>query len=228
MVLKRQKGCSKQKTYQASISRDLKQHRLPAGFVDSSQETGPKECPARVSEIISGSLIHIDICYIKTKIVIRKVGQFLTFHIRMPQEIVGNTTKGLCVSGCPARERIDYRELLSLTEPELQGRAKLTRREAAKKCTDANVRGFYMDSCLFDLLTTGDANFTAAAKSAMDDALSLDPVGTHRGLQTYNVTVPRDRNRGTDPPPPANAATGQHCMYALFVLSYLLVLVTSS
>lgn len=196
VVIKGRKGCSKQRTYRAVA------YSLPAAFIDGSREAGPKDCPTKVSEVIKGSLIHIDICNIATKIIIRQVGHYLTFHVRMPQEIVENTTTGLCVSGCPPRERIDYRELLSNTDEELitmlPGRTRITRREATKKCTDSNVNGFYLDSCLFDLLTTGDANFSAAAKSAMDDAVSLDPLGTLRDLQTYKLTVPRNRTDSRD------------------------------
>lgn len=104
-------------------------------------------------------------------------------------------TTGLCVTGCPYRQRIDYRELLSYTDVQLAvmrpRRTKMSRKEAHAKCTETKITGFYLDSCLFDLLTTGNVNFSAAAWHALDDSFLLDEIGTLRDLQTYNTTEPR-------------------------------------
>ena len=130
-------------------------------------------------------------------IIVRQVGQYLTFHVRVPEQFLFKFhTTGLCATGCPTLQTIDYRELLSYTDNELArlypGRTKMSRREAREKCVDSNVAGFYLDSCLFDLLTTGDQNFIASAWHALDDSFRLDSTGTFKDLQTYNTTEPID------------------------------------
>lgn len=68
----------------------------------------------------------------------------------------------------------------------------MSRKEAKAKCTETKITGFYLDSCLFDLLTTGDENFSSAAWHALDDSFLLDELGTLRDLQSYNTTEPRE------------------------------------
>jgi RGM family protein len=176
-----------QKIYQA------KSGVLPVEFADGSSVTGTSSCKVKVMELVKDSLIQIKLCHIGTDILVRKVSQFLTFHIRMPRQIANLwRSQGLCISGCPRREIIDYRELLSYTESQLATalpKSKVTRREAKQKCEDSNLKGFYLDSCVFDLLTTGDQNFTFSAKSALDDAFLMDPSGTVKDISSYNVTV---------------------------------------
>ncbi|XP_031564496.1 RGM domain family member B-like [Actinia tenebrosa] len=185
-------SCVEQKAYQA------KSGVLPVEFRDGSTSTGTSSCKVQVMELIKDSLIQIKLCHIGTDILVRKVGQFLTFHIRMPQQIANSRhTKGLCVGGCPKREIIDYRELLSYTEAQLAKafpKRTITRREAKQNCEDSKLKGFYLDSCVFDLLTTGDRNFTLAAETALDDAFELDPSGTVKDLTTYKATLDTDPN----------------------------------
>lgn len=211
-----------QKVYQA------KSGILPVEFRDGSTSTGTSSCKVQVMELMKDSLIQIKLCHIGTDILVRKVGQFLTFHIRMPQQIAYlRHTKGLCVGGCPSREIIDYRELLSYTEAQLAKalpKRTITRRQAKQNCEDSKLKGFYLDSCVFDLLTTGDRNFTLAAKTALDDAFKLDPSGTVKDLTTYKDTL------DTEPNAPSNtrtkskhngAATAYSSITHIFVLVFL-------
>lgn len=187
VILREQKkSCVEQKIYRAEAD------SLPAVFLDGTWETGPSTCPVRIIELTKGSLIHINLCYIRTKIVIRQVGKYLTFHIKIPEDIVSSSSRGLCVAGCPKRERIDFKEVLSSTAAQIQTRTnsvKYSKRHATELCTNSDVQGFYLDSCVFDLMFTGDTNFTAAAKSALEDAFFLDPEGTVHDLKIYNSTV---------------------------------------
>lgn len=93
-------------------------------------------------------------------------------------------------------QRIDYRELLSFTDDQLARlrprRSKMSRKKAYAKCMEKKIAGFYLDSCLFDLLTTGDQNFSAAAWHALDDSFVLDEQGTLKDIQSYNTTQPRE------------------------------------
>lgn len=193
LIKARGKGCVDQKIYRAKAG------SLPAEFHDGTQQTGPADCPAVIYPRKKGPRVHIaiKICYISTTIIIRQVGEFLTFHVKIPEQLLSmkSPTTGLCVTGCPYRQRIDYRELLSYTDVQLAvmrpRRTKMSRKEAHAKCTETKITGFYLDSCLFDLLTTGNVNFSAAAWHALDDSFLLDEIGTLRDLQTYNTTEPR-------------------------------------
>ena len=121
--------------------------------------------------------VEIEIQYIATLIVIRQVGRYLTFAVRMPEELIrshGEDDMQLCVGGCPSTEQIDYASFLSQTARADRNYKKL-RREAIAKCRKAKVIDVYLDSCVFDLLTTGDSNFTRAAQSALTDVTRLHP-----------------------------------------------------
>ncbi|XP_027044839.1 RGM domain family member B-like isoform X2 [Pocillopora damicornis] len=216
------KGCVDQKIYRAEAS------SLPAEFHDGTQRTGPADCPAEIFQRKKGRRFHIEIkiCYISTTIIIRQVGDFLTFHVKIPEQLLSSVpSTGLCVTGCPSRQRIDYRELLSFTDNQLAKmrprRSKMSRAEAYANCTETKITGFYLDSCLFDLLTTGNVNFTAAAWHALDDSFLLDEIGTLRDLQSYNTTEPR-----TDKPtwpvkiPVSSSQTLSHSFAILTVLLF--------
>lgn len=216
------KGCVDQKIYRAEAG------SLPAEFHDGTQRTGPADCPAEIFQRKKGRRFHIEIkiCYISTTIIIRQVGDFLTFHVKIPEQLLSSVpSTGLCVTGCPSRQRIDYRELLSFTDNQLAKmrprRSKMSRAEAYANCTETKITGFYLDSCLFDLLTTGNVNFTAAAWHALDDSFLLDEIGTLRDLQSYNTTEPR-----TDKPtwpvkiPVSSSQTLSHSFAILTVLLF--------
>lgn len=201
MIKPKGNGCVLQKLYRARAG------SLPAVFHDGTRETGPKDCSAAIYPRHKGPQTHIEIkiCYIRTTIIIRQVGEFLTFHVKIPEKLLLKfPTTGLCVTGCPPRQRIDYRELLSFTDSQLARmrprRSKMSRKEAYAKCSETKITGFYLDSCLFDLLTTGDKNFSSAAWHALDDSFLLDEMGTLRDLQSYNTTQPKGDETLSDPP----------------------------
>ncbi|KAJ8005701.1 hypothetical protein DPEC_G00120650 [Dallia pectoralis] len=108
----------------------------------------------------------------------------------------------LCLNGCPTSERIDQGGHLSLPPPppalglqlqqQLRGQDQTSHAHshtalygapqrfsvdgAQARCREQlEVQDIYFHSCVFDLLTTGDANFTAAAFSALKDMESLHP-----------------------------------------------------
>ncbi|XP_054721062.1 repulsive guidance molecule A-like [Uloborus diversus] len=157
-VIVRQHGsCAQEKTYEAQVD------SLPSVFVDGSKWSGPG---VRIREETPGKHIEIHFRYIATRIIVRQVGRYLTFATRMPSAIAvqgaQSATLELCVKGCPKRERIDSERLL---EPKSG-----PKREAIAACRALNITDFYLDACVFDLLTTGDGSFSAAAREAMLDA----------------------------------------------------------
>lgn len=97
----------------------------------------------------------------------------------MPEELLNSTDQSaleLCVQGCPRRELINYQEYLALREKSsFGGEIVMPREEAEKVCRSSGLVDFYFDSCVFDLMTTGDKNFTLAAVTSFQDIIRMSP-----------------------------------------------------
>ena len=55
--------------------------------------------------------------------------------------------------------------------------------QAATLCKEFNVTDYYLDSCIFDLVLTGDPSFRIAAQAAQKDLWQHDPIGAQTLLQ---------------------------------------------
>ena len=99
-----------QKVYQAEMD------ELPAAFADGSKNGGDKHGAnsLKITEKVSGQHVEIQAKYIGTTIVVRQVGRYLTFAVRMPEEVVNavedRDSQGLylCLRGCPLNQQIDF------------------------------------------------------------------------------------------------------------------------
>ena len=173
MLIKKGKdGCAEQKVYQARSG-----VTFPLTFRDGSTQTGPEGCITKLRRETSGTGVRLDICNLNTTIIIRQVGKYLTFNIRTPEEFV-RESNGLCVTGCPESEMIDYNKVFSYHPNSVSlhsHRPTMSDNHAMNICELANLIDFYYDSCVFDLITAGDRTFSESAYSAMTDALKMDP-----------------------------------------------------
>ncbi|XP_009094015.1 repulsive guidance molecule B [Serinus canaria] len=183
IIFKSYQDCTDQKVYQAMTD------DLPAAFVDGTTSGGDENTRSlHIVEKVNGKYIEMHARYIGTTVYIRQLGHYLTLAIRMPQELVmafeENQDLQLCVNGCPSTERIDPSGHLPLpvmgkllpwgaaSHPQ----SGYTLETATTKCHEKMlVKDIYFYSCVFDLLTTGDDNFTAAAHSALQDVEALHP-----------------------------------------------------
>jgi len=152
---------------------------LPSTFEDGQTRYG-KSHSVKLTEVDPGKHVEITLKYIDTKILLRLVGSYLTFSISMPIEILNSTSDSavleLCTKGCPKSEIIDYQKFLSMREKEIsETSVNMSRAEATRLCRSANLVDFYLDSCVFDLLTTGNETFKLSAYAALQDVLKLDP-----------------------------------------------------
>ncbi len=181
VVIKRQDDCAERHflTYQAQTD------YLPATFDDGREYAG-LEKSVQITEVDAGKHVEIYLRYIDTTIIVRQIGRYFTFAIRMPEEIVNMSLADdpdsiqLCAKGCPKSERINYKEFLAQKHSRLkdltaENSVMISRDTAEEKCRSARVVDFYFDSCVFDLMTTGDSNFTLAAYHALQDVLRLHP-----------------------------------------------------
>ncbi|XP_063820132.1 repulsive guidance molecule B isoform X1 [Pseudophryne corroboree] len=182
IIFKSYQDCTDQKVYQA-VTDDL-----PAAFVDGTTSGGDGDSKTlRIIEKVSGKHVEMHARYIGTTVIVRQLGNYLTLAIRMPEELAMAYEESqdlqLCMNGCPSSERIDEGGHLSFPvsgkdSPNSSGQARsvYTLESAIATCLEKiQVRDIYFHSCVFDLLTTGDANFTAAAHSAWEDVEALHP-----------------------------------------------------
>ncbi|KAG8012629.1 Repulsive guidance molecule A [Nibea albiflora] len=111
IIFKNFQECVDQKMYHAETD------ELPAAFADGSKNGGDRHGAntLRVVEKVPGQHVEIQARYIGTTIVVRQVGRYLTFAVRMPEEVVNSVEEGdnqdlyLCLHGCPANQLIDFR-----------------------------------------------------------------------------------------------------------------------
>uniref|UniRef100_A0A8C5RTZ2 Repulsive guidance molecule BMP co-receptor a n=1 Tax=Laticauda laticaudata TaxID=8630 RepID=A0A8C5RTZ2_LATLA len=187
IIFKSFQECVDQKVYQAEMD------ELPAAFADGSKNGGDKHGAnsLKITEKVSGQHIEIQAKYIGTTIVVRQVGRYLTFAVRMPEEVVKPVEDGdnqglyLCLRGCPFNQQLDFHAFPSTPKatenlPHRKGSNPssspevFTYESATAKCKEKlPVEDLYFQSCVFDLLTTGDVNFTLAAYYAFEDVKML-------------------------------------------------------
>ncbi|XP_006771853.1 PREDICTED: repulsive guidance molecule A [Myotis davidii] len=150
IIFKNFQECVDQKVYQAEMD------ELPAAFADGSKNGGDKHGAnsLRITEKVSGQHVEIQAKYIGTTIVVRQVGRYLTFAVRMPEEVV-HAVEDRDSQGPAAPDTFPYET-------------------AVAKCKERlPVEDLYYQACVFDLLTTGDVNFTLAAYYALEDVKML-------------------------------------------------------
>lgn len=185
IIFKNFQECVDQKVYQAEMD------ELPSAFADGSKNGGDKygANSLKITEKVSGQHVEIQAKYIGTTIVVRQVGRYLTFAVRMPEEVVNavedRDSQGLylCLRGCPLNQQIDFQAFRANAESPRRPAAAspspvvpetFPYETAVAKCKEKlPIEDLYYQACVFDLLTTGDVNFTLAAYYALEDGKML-------------------------------------------------------
>ena len=177
---------------------------MPAGSSSSSSHL-EHLVPVRIVEKEPGRHVEIHARHLGATLIVRQVGRYLTFAARLPRDIAeqgaGREGLQLCVKGCPASERIDVATVLmghhsahgrhsgvpssgrfhrSQTGEASRNYVGMHRDAALALCREYNLTDYYLDSCMFDLMTTGDPSFSLAASRAQSDYLNLLPEAGHR------------------------------------------------
>uniref|UniRef100_A0A3P9JK66 Repulsive guidance molecule BMP co-receptor a n=1 Tax=Oryzias latipes TaxID=8090 RepID=A0A3P9JK66_ORYLA len=177
IIFKNFQQCVDQKMYHAETD------QLPSAFADGSKNGGDRHGAnaLQVVEKVLGQHVEIHARYIGTTIVVRQVGRYLTFAVRMPEEVVNSVEEGdnqdlyLCLHGCPTNQRIDLESFRARAGSRTSaGPRGFTYQSAKAKCKERlPVEDVYFQSCVFDLLSSGDINFTMAAFYAFEDVKML-------------------------------------------------------
>ncbi|NXE56604.1 RGMA protein, partial [Casuarius casuarius] len=193
LIFKSYQGCTEQKVYQASTE------DLPLAFSDGTRNGGQQEGAGslRILEKPDSNQVEIQAHYIGSTVIIRQVGHYLTFAIRVPEETLNLSEESpvlqLCLHGCPKNELIqEHRLWLSNSSPLWPSSQQVyTVETAAEQCRRIlQVEDVYFQSCVFDLLTTGDPEFSMAAYGALEDLKALYPSRLTLHAASKTVSVP--------------------------------------
>ncbi|XP_075701133.1 hemojuvelin [Rhinoderma darwinii] len=185
IIFKDMKQCIDQKVYQAEVD------NVPAAFDDGSVNGGRRAGGSSLTiyEKEPGKYIEIHAAYIGTTIRVRQVGRQLSFSLRMAEEISKAFREEqdlqLCVGGCPSSQQISRTKDLSRTHP-------LNMESARSLCRQRlDTEDIYFESCVFDLMVSGNANLTDAAFHALEDAKNFhpDPENVHKFSKAGNGPV---------------------------------------
>lgn len=170
-------------TYQAQNG------ELPNTFDDGLVEFNSIE----IFESFPGRHIEINIDYKQTIVIVRLMGLAYSVSVSLPEEVyvelerthrLSDGAVQLCQSGCPTSERVDLYSYVGQKPSKLKRTVVMAKKEATDRCRGLRLRGFYYDSCVYDLMTTGDSTFTAASQTSYSDLLRFvpDAVFQHRNI----------------------------------------------
>ncbi|XP_037688883.1 repulsive guidance molecule A isoform X2 [Choloepus didactylus] len=220
IIFKNFQECVEQKVYQAETD------ELPAAFADGSKNGGDKHGAnsLKITEKVSGQHVEIQAKYVGTTIVVRQVGRYLTFAVRMPEEVVHaveeRDSQGLylCLHGCPLSQQIDVRAFRTAASPAPTLPEAFPYETAVAKCKEKlPVEDLYYQACVFDLLTTGDVNFTLAAYYALEDVKTLHSDKDKLHLYERTRELP-GRAAATGLPPAPRPLLGTLLLFLLTLL----------
>lgn len=173
VLVKEHGACGGERTYEASAE------ALPRAFVDGTTWTGGTALSphTQVRERVPGEHVLITVSHINATVAVRKIEKYLTVLVSLPESEIGEGGElQLCVGGCPDSERLPRSPPRPVVSPAM------AKSQAVKLCKEYNVTDYYLDSCIFDLMATGDKSFRVAALAAQRDLWEHDPIGAQRLL----------------------------------------------
>ena len=133
---------------------------------------------SRFVRIEANSHVEIYIRYIDTTVVIRQINRYFFVLLRMPLNVINETLQlninplQLCLMKCPASEQIDVSTVLTSNQPRLP-QPILTFDESLAICQ--GLVDYYMDSCIYDVMMTGNTDMSLMSRLALNDTLALAP-----------------------------------------------------
>ena len=157
-------------TYQASSE------WLPLAFDNGRTHFGAKRSVS-LTEVRANRHVELRLRHAATTVVVRRTaaGQ-LSVAVRVPAPLAAPpTTPGvtLCSHGCPPSEVVSRGEWDDAATA-----------SAVETCRAAGVVDFHFDSCVFDVVVTGDVAYSETAALALADTLRLAPHAAARRNRT--------------------------------------------
>lgn len=168
IIFKNWRQCIDQQLYQAELD------NVPAAFTDGSVSSGERRGHHSLTVRTHSPGRHAEIraAHIGTLLVVRQSGRALGLSVRSPRSIVEafgpEQDLQLCVLGCPPSQRLN-----TLRPPPPDSSPSFAFRAQAQCAALLPAQDVYYQACVFDLITTGDLNSSAAAVSALHDARNM-------------------------------------------------------
>lgn len=173
--------------------------------------------------------VEIYLRYIDSTVIIRQINnQYLSVGVRIPEKVLNGTINNLatkdlrqlCINKCPLAERVNIGQLLANISSGSRVQ-KASYAAAQQTCHEQSVTDFFFDSCVFDLLMTGERSFADMASSAYSDVkkyASRQPRWSNRThLEQYYTkpsSVDGQRHASTHPTQ-ASAAAQKYSTHSL-------------
>ncbi|XP_047455810.1 hemojuvelin isoform X2 [Mugil cephalus] len=176
IIFKNWRQCIDQQLYQAELD------NVPAAFADGSVWSGERRGQRSLTVRTQSPGRHAEIraSHIGTLLVVRQSGRSLGLSVRSPRAVVEAFSPEqdlqLCVWGCPPSQRLDTRR------PHPPDPAAGVAAAEAHCSALLPARDVYYQACVFDAVTSGDLNSSAAAAvGALQDAQHMisDRGGVH-------------------------------------------------
>uniref|UniRef100_H3C1D1 Hemojuvelin BMP co-receptor n=1 Tax=Tetraodon nigroviridis TaxID=99883 RepID=H3C1D1_TETNG len=155
VIFRSWRQCLEQQLYRAELD------HVPAAFADGSVVSGERRGQHALAVWTQNPGRHAEIraAHIATVLVVRQSGRGLSLSVYAPRGVVEafgpEQDLQLCVWGCPASQRLSP---APPTSPTVSTAAALAHCSALLP-----VRDVYQQACVFDLITSGDLNSSAAA-----------------------------------------------------------------
>lgn len=174
--------------------------------------------------------------YIDSRVIIRQINnQYLSVGVRMPEKVLNGTIgnpdipviRQLCVNSCPNSERVDITRQLSDLSSGTSAQ-KVAHSKAQQTCRDKGVTDFFFDSCVFDLLMTGEELFSNMAASAYQDVkkyASRQPRWSNRTILVegaVKVTTSSRDSPSLDGHSSARGANSSHSLIRTLLFVYIM------
>ncbi|AWP15882.1 putative hemojuvelin-like [Scophthalmus maximus] len=167
IIFKNMRQCVEEQLYQAELD------DVPAAFADGSVSSGERQGHRSLTVRSQSPGRHAEIraAHIGTLLVVRQSGRTLGLSVRTPRGVTEafgpEQDLQLCVWGCPPSQR------LNTLRPPPPPDSSPPPAAHAHCAALLPARDVYYQACVFDLITSGDLNSSAAAVSALQDATSL-------------------------------------------------------
>lgn len=169
IIFKSWRQCMDQQLYQAELD------NVPAAFADGSVVSGERRGHHSVSVMTQNPGRHAEIhaAHISTVLVVRQSGRSLALSVLSPRSIVDafgpEQDLQLCVWGCPTSQRLNTLRP-SPTPPSSPAASSKAHAHCGALLSDHDA---YYRACVFDVISTGDLNASAAAVAARSDAQEM-------------------------------------------------------
>lgn len=185
--------------------------RLPVTWHEDGGDAAAVMDGVQIVETVAAEMVEIRLLYAATLVSLRLVGRYYSVSVFLPSSTLldGGVSSSaelaavqLCRSGCPRTELVDLGAFFRQTARRQakakrttgrrrdeggKGAAVLPLRVVVRTCGEAaGLSGYLADSCVFDLLNTGDLTFAQlSAQAALSDveravmhaALNNDSIG---------------------------------------------------